>query len=738
MKFRIWHGRPHWRSWRFWLVGTFAAVMITPLLALLAFLAAAAYLGPVPLDRAQETSVIVLDRQDRLLRAFTTRAGRWRLPVTPDQVDPRFIKMLLAYEDKRFYRHFGIDPLAQLRALWQLLRHRRVISGGSTLTMQVARLLEPRENRSLRAKLRQMVRAIQLERRFSKSEILQLYLRLAPYGGNIEGVRAASLAYFGREPKRLTIAQAALLVALPQSPEYRRPDRRHKAALKARNRVLTRLAGYGVLNAQDIAGAIREPVPHARLPFPKIAPHLAEAEIRRHRQKTVHRLTIDRDLQARLEKLASIQALRFSKKHSLAILVADHQSGEVLAYIGAANYLDHKSHGPIDMVQAIRSPGSALKPFVYALGFEAGLGHPETLIEDRPVRFGAYRPKNFDERFHGTVTMRQALQLSLNIPAVKLLHGIGPARLVRRLERAGVQIQLPRGAAPTLPVVLGGLGISLFDLTQLYTALARNGDPVALNWRRTLPERHLPRFPDNAGAGLYASFTAKAQEVKMIQKAPSPNQRPVMFTPEATWYVRDILRGTPPPPNASARKIAYKTGTSYGYRDAWSIGFDGQHVIGVWVGRPDGAASPAMTGYTAAAPILFDAFQRLGKDESPLLPRPRQALVAANHELPPPLRRFTPPGEAINDAAVEKLKIVFPLDGAQVALATGETTTPFEPLALKARGGTWPLTWLINGKPLPASRRRDTVFWTPDGEGFTEIGVIDATGQYASVQIRID
>ncbi len=779
-------------AWRGPLLIAGGLLLALPVVLALLFQAAVLRLGPLPLAVAQDLSVTVLDRKGRLLRAFTTRHGRWRLPVEVEEVDPRFIKMLLAYEDKRFYDHYGIDPQAMLRAAWQLVHNGRIISGASTLTMQVARLLEPRDRRSLRAKLRQMVRAIQLERRFSKREILTLYLRLAPYGGNIEGIRAATLSYFGREPRRLTLAQAALLVALPQSPENRRPDRHPARAHRARNRVLERLAGYGVLTREQVATARSENVPHARRPFPKHAPHLAEAEKSRHPARRQHYLTLDRDLQLRLERLAREHVRRFGPRHSMALIVADHQSGEVLAYLGAADYLDKRRFGPIDMARAIRSPGSALKPFVYGLAFEAGLAHPETLIEDRPVRFGRYRPKNFDDTFHGTLSLRRALQMSLNIPAVKLLHGVGPARLVRRFERAGVRITLPAGSAPTLPVVLGGLGINLLDLATLYTGLARDGRPVPLVWNRgdedsgagSAQMRHaLQRIfantPRTAAAkarfrltkrmGRHPSGPAVAHpgrgeasdggsermahpQPPTIDKADREHGRTLlrradhrgrrqsrMLSPVAAWYVRDILRGTPPPKQALPRRIAYKTGTSYGYRDAWSIGFDGRHVIAVWVGRPDGTASPAMTGYSAAAPILFDAFARLGRPYTPLPPRPDNALVANNAQLPPPLRNFVLPFEqAAAMATGPKLKIVYPPDGARIALGTTTGTNRFEPLALKARGGVLPLTWLINGRPIPSARRHQATFWTPDGEGFAKIAVIDANGQSASVRIRID
>ena len=331
-------------------------------------------MGPLSFAKSDDLSTIVLDRRGELLRAFTTKSDRWRLPVNPDKVDQTYLKLLLNYEDKRFYSHQGVDVLASLRALKQLATNGRIISGASTLTMQVARLLEPRDKRTLAAKFRQTVRAIELERQFTKRQILSLYLRLAPFGGNLEGVRAASLAYFGREPRHLSLSEAALLVALPQSPEMRRPDRRHKRAQKARNRVLMRAANSGVISLVAAKRAMLDPVPQKRKSFPKLAPHLAQSEKSSFPAKSIHRLTIDKGLQQRLQALALTHATRLGDKHSLAILAIDHASGEIRGYVGSPNFLEERFHGPIDMIKAVRSPGSSLKPFIYGLAFEEGTG----------------------------------------------------------------------------------------------------------------------------------------------------------------------------------------------------------------------------------------------------------------------------------------------------------------------------------------------------------------------------
>jgi penicillin-binding protein 1C len=593
---------------------------------------------------------------------------------------------------------------ALARAGAQLLRQRRVVSGGSTLTMQVARLLEPRNERSVSAKLRQIARAVELERRLAKAEILRLYLTLAPYGGNLEGTRAASLAYFGREPKRLSFAEAALLVALPQAPEARRPDRFPEAARRARNRVLDVASAKGLLTSAEAVAAKAEPLPAGRRPFPAIAAHAAEAAVRDPGARA-HRLTIDARQQAVLEALARDRLERLDPKLSAAILVIDNGTGEVMAQVGSPDHMARERSGAIDMTLAFRSPGSALKPFIYALAFENGIAHPETLLDDRPTRFGLYHPENFDLAFQGTVTARRALQMSLNVPAVELLNELGAARFLARLNQTGAAVSVPQEAAPGLAVGLGGLGITLSDLTRLYAGLARGGAVPALV--RRLEERG-GRAPD--------TFIAD---------------------PVAAWYVTDILRGAPPPDNAPAGRIAFKTGTSYGYRDAWAVGYDRRVTVGVWVGRPDGAPVPGLVGRLVAAPILFDAYARLKIEPEPL-PMPVQALVASTATLPPPLRHIRKDvPKTIASTTRAPLKIVFPIDGSRVEI---DEPVPGElgSLALKASGGVAPLTWLVNGAPVGPPHLRREAAWKPDGLGFLRVSVIDAKGASDTVSVRIE
>jgi len=662
-------------------------------------------LPPTPDLTSMPVSAAVTDRDGNLLRPFTTPDGNWRLPVSRDQVDPRFLDMLVAYEDRSFAEHDGIAWSSMLRAASQyVLAGGQVVSGGSTLTMQVARLLEGQPTRNAWGKLRQMVHASALEQDLDKDAILDLYLTLAPYGGNIEGIRAASLTYFGKEPARLTTAQAALLVALPQSPEARRPDRHPEAARAGRDKVLDRLVALGALPAEEALAAKLEPLPTMRRDFPMLAAHLAEQAVRARPDARTLPLTIDRRLQDALEQLAAARARLIDPRVSVAIVAADIESGEILASIGSAGLFATQSDGYVDMTTAIRSPGSTLKPLIYGLAFELGLAHPESLIEDRPTAFGNWVPVNFDSGTHGTVTVKQALMQSLNIPAVITLDAVGTPRLVQRMKRAHAIPELPPNTQAGLAIGLGGVGLTLRDLVSIYASIARGGTPVHLEDGVNAPA------PD------------------AIDAAP-------VLDPVSAYYVTSILADVPPPVNGTAGRIAFKTGTSYGYRDAWAIGYDGKTVIGVWVGRPDGAPVPGIAGITAAAPILFESFDRLGKNVAKLPPPPPGVLFGTNADLPEPLKRFRHPDLQMvaRDAAPI---IAFPGDGVDVdlGLASGATL----PLNIKIRNGVPPFTFFANGAPFGRSAFARQTSWTPDGPGYVTLSVVDAEGRSDLVKVFVE
>ncbi len=399
-------------------------------------------------------------------------------------------------------------------------------------------------------------------------------------------------------------------------------------------------------------------------------------------------------------------------KVSAAVVVADHQTGEILAQVGSAGYMDASRQGAVDMATAVRSPGSTLKPFIYGLAFEAGLAHPETLIDDRPVRFGTYQPKNFDETFHGTVSIREALAQSMNIPAVRVLARVGPGKLVGRFRRAGVTARFPDKSEPTLAMALGGTGLTLRELTQLYASLARGGDSIALTNR----------------------FDERGRVMAMTRVKPLVNAHRLM-SPLAAWYVTDILKDAPPPLNAKGGRFAYKTGTSYGYRDAWAIGYDGKYVVAVWVGRPDNSSVPGLMGRTAAAPILFDAFQRIAESRAPLQSAPAGALRVTNADLPAPLKRWREPGD---DPTTGKfldppVLISFPPDQSEIE----EAELGGDALVLKADGGALPLTWLVDGAPIKSDAHAREVTWQPQSTGFAKLTVIDANGRTDRVSIRL-
>ncbi len=667
-------------------------------------------LFPLPMGRLHDLSVVVVDRDGTPLRVLASHARFWRLATESKEVDPSYINLLLAIEDKRFFQHSGVDAQAVLRAIGQNLLSGRIVSGASTLTMQVVRLLEPHP-RSLSAKLLEMARALQLETHYDKTTILGMYLTLAPFGGTIEGVRAATWAYFGKSPRELSTAEAALLVALPQAPSRLRPNRSEEKARLARNKVLTKAVTAGALPDRLAEEATLEPLPTRLHPFPTHAYHLAEALRARHPGATTITSTIDYALQCELEDLARREQVGLVEHGGLAILLVGNKQGNVLAYLGAPNFHDDSRDGWVDMTQAVRSPGSTLKPFIYGMGFEDRVIHPETLVADVSTQFGDYAPANFDRSFHGELTIREALQQSLNIPAVLVLDRVGPMRFTERLRHVGARLVFPVGTKePGLPVALGGASISLWDLTSLYLGLshAQNGTVIPL---RVEPET----------------------------VAPVPNR---LLSVAAATTVRRILEGTAPPPGllpageiSRRPAIAFKTGTSYGFRDAWAFGVSVHYTVGVWVGRPDGTPSPDHYGRNTAAPLLYRVFDLLAEGQGQNDSGREATSLEARH--PPPLLRRIRAGDSeyrpltLSDS--EQLRLVFPTEGVVLEREDGSLA----PLTFTASGGRRPLTWVINGRPLAVTETKRETSWTPEGPGFSRITVIDADGRSASAHFQL-
>jgi penicillin-binding protein 1C len=475
--------------------------------------------------------------------------------------------------------------------------------------------------------------------------------------------------------------------------------------------VLDRMVAEHVVPEEDAAQAKAQPVPRLRKPMPILAPHAADQAAAAAKDASVIRLTLDANLQKVLEPLARDRAIALGPNISVGIIVVDNESGDVLAHVGSADYFDERRAGQVDMTRAVRSPGSTLKPFIYGLAFEDGFVHPESLIEDRPVRFGSYAPENFDMTYQGTVPVRKALQLSLNIPAIVLLDRVGASRLSSRLKQAGANLVLPKDEAPGLAMGLGGVGITLQDLALLYAGLPRLGTTRPL--REIIPTDHVDG------------------EIKNDQR-----ETMRLMDQVAAWQVGNVLLGTPPPENAARNRIAFKTGTSYGYRDAWSVGFDGRMTIAVWVGRPDGAPVPGLIGRVAAAPILFDAFARTGKLPAALPRPPKGVLIAGNSKLPLPLRRFRPLGELVRAGAEQAPHIQFPLNGSRIDVDRSAGTEAAA-MPVKVSGGVLPLTMLVNGLAVGEIDSRRQRLIDPPGPGFARLTVIDATGAADTVVVRI-
>lgn len=561
---------------------------------------AADRLWPLPLNEVVPARVVVAEDGTPLWR-FADSQGVWRYPVTLNDVSPRYLQALIQYEDRWFWRHPGVNPLSVLRAAWQDMRAGRVISGGSTLTMQVARLLDPHP-RTFGGKLRQLWRALQLEWHLSKSDILTLYLNRAPFGGTLQGIGAASWAYLGKPPAQLSYGEAALLAVLPQAPSRLRPDRWPQRAQAARDKVLERMRTQGVWPGSAVREAKEEPVWLFPRQMPQLAPLFSRRMLASSREEKVV-TTLDAGLQRQLEDLALNWKSRLPPRSSLAIVVVDHTNMRVRGWVGSADITDDSRFGHIDMVSAVRSPGSVLKPFVYGMALDDGLIHPASLLQDVPRRFSDYRPGNFDSGFHGPVSASDALVRSLNLPAVQVLEAYGPKRFAATLRNAGLPLMLPAGAEPNLSLILGGAGAKLEDIVAGYSAFARHGNAARL---RMTPDAPLVERP--------------------------------LLSPGAAWIVRRILAGEAQPvPDASLPQVvplAWKTGTSYGYRDAWAIGVNARYLIGIWTGRPDGTPVVGQFGFASAVPLLNQVNNMLlarpmtGRDGLPVDPRPASVSAA--------------------------------------------------------------------------------------------------------------
>jgi len=643
---------------------------------------------PPPLSELRNNSAIATDKDGHWLAGFTVDDGIWRIPAKLEEIDPRFVEALITVEDKRFYRHSGVDLPAIARAIKSWRREGKPVSGASTITMQLVRQYEPRK-RVLTSKVIESFRALQLELFMSKDEILESYLTRISYGGNLEGIHAASLAYFGKPPHYLTDAEIALLVALPQAPASRRPDLHLRIATKGRDYILEKLVENGHLDLQHAAEAQSVAVKSQRHDIPEMAWITAYGLSQK--GETV-RMMLDHHLQERVESVTADFVTPLDIHVNTAVTIVDNRSMKVRAHIASADRT--RPGGWIDMTDRARSPGSTLKPFIYALAIDDGVASTGSYVQDAPTRFGSYQPENFNRRYYGDVRIYEALRHSLNVPAVAMLDYVGGQRFESALEEAGADItHLGSGGEDAgLALALGGAGLSVNDLAVLYAALANGGTAKPLIWTDAKTQTKDYQL---------ISEKAASEITQVLRQAPTPSGR------VPAW----LAENAPP--------IAYKTGTSYGFRDAWAAGYTEDWTVIVWVGRPDGAPRTGETGRLAAAPLLFDIFGQLPRKGT-------QQAYLKDDKAPGGLSRVT----AITDIGPQ---ILFPPDGAEIlANGFGKEARGF---SLSARTQSGQPQFYIDGKPL--KRIRGKVIWRPETSGFYKVSAVDTQGRESISKVKV-
>ncbi|EPI2105235.1 peptidoglycan glycosyltransferase PbpC [Providencia rettgeri] len=769
-----------------WLRRTGITLVLLVIILPLAFLAADK-IWPLPIKQIEMARTVVAADGTPLWR-FADKEGIWRFPVTVEEVSPDFIEALLTYEDRHFYRHPGVNPFSLVRAAGQFVSSGRIVSGGSTISMQVARLIDPHE-RTLGGKLKQLWRTAQLEYHYSKDEILEMYLNRAPYGGTIEGIGAASWVYLNKSPAKLTASEAALFAVLPQAPSRLRPDRYPQRAQAARDKVLDRLEEYQVWSSEKVADIKQEQIWLAPRKNPHSAPLLAR-RVTKDTQQSIIETTIDASLQRQLEDMAMNWKNQLPKQTSLGILVVDHTDMAVKAYIGSIDFQDDSRFGHVDMISAWRSPGSTLKPFLYALAMDDGLIHAESLLQDVPRRFNDYRPGNFDSGFNGPVSVSDALVRSLNLPVVQLLDVYGSKRFTAQLRNVGTELRFPLGSEPNLSLILGGTATRMEDLVSAYSAFARKGNVSPLRFK-------------------------PADEIRDR----------VLMSPGAAWIVRRIMGGEArpvPEANLSGQlNLAWKTGTSYGYRDAWAIGVNPRYTIGVWVGRPDATPVAGQLGFATAIPIMnqingmllskiYQSHEPLPKDVKPasvsqavicwpggtsllkddnncrqrrlswildntipptLMARDQESLLGLRQKIwvndkglqvavdcpnaqekevhlwPITVESWLPSSEKREnrlpkaDLACPPMKLEMPpllisgiRDGEVLQRLPGKTSLD---LRLVTQGGQGQKWWFLNGEQVNTTEQNGSILLTLDKSGNYQISVLDLSGQVTAMRFRV-
>ncbi|CAA6820609.1 MAG: Multimodular transpeptidase-transglycosylase (EC (EC [uncultured Thiotrichaceae bacterium] len=550
---------------------------------------------PKKLFNASYSSIIFASNGE-LLGAHIASDQQWRFPLIETLPD-KFSQSLIQFEDKRFYKHPGIDPFALMRATWLNLKHASIKSGASTLTMQVIRLSKNNPPRTFFEKIKEIILATRLEIRLGKNDILRLYASHAPFGGNVVGVEAAAWRYFGRSPAQLSWAESAMLAVLPNSPGLIHPGRGQKVLLKKRNRLLQRLRDKKIITNLDYSLAISEPLPHKPKELPRLAPHLLD---------TLNKITKQQRMSTTLkythQKAANEVIGRYAERlalagiHNQAALIINNKTFEVIAYVGNASDQQTGEHGhAIDLIRRPRSTGSTLKPFLFAYMIEDGEILPETLVVDVPVRYAGFRPQNYDRGYRGVVRAKSALASSLNIPAANMLSRYGVARFLDKLQNMGMTTLHRRPENYGLPLILGGSEGTLWDLTNMYANLAflanQTSNQQAYHWRQAHVRQQTKTT--NAGKAVDLSIASAWMTLNTLLEVSRPGT-------EGFWKKF-----------TSTQKIAWKTGTSFGQRDAWAIGTTPDYTIGVWTGNANGQGVAGLTGVNIAAPILFSLFDIL-------------------------------------------------------------------------------------------------------------------------------
>ncbi|WP_157488248.1 penicillin-binding protein 1C [Dyadobacter crusticola] len=527
----------------------------------------------------------VTDRKGKVIHAFLSDDEKWRLYTALPEITPLLSKTLIYKEDQYFYYHFGVNPFAVARAAFRNVFSGKRTSGASTITMQVVRLMQPRE-RTYSNKLIEMARAVQLEAHYSKKEILQFYVNLIPYGGNIEGIKSAALLYFGKSPQLLSLAEITALTIVPNRPSSLRPGAKNDALRLARNSWLQRFEQEGLFEKNLIEDALQEPLQVRRLHAPRHAPHLSLRLKKQFSGQPIIATTVNFQSQKQIEEQVYnfINRRKLMNIHNAAVLVVNNETLEVEAYVGSADFNNPFDGGQVDGIRAVRSPGSTLKPLLYATAFDKGIITPKSVLNDVPGNFSGYEPENFDQRFNGPVTTEFALANSLNIPAVRVLKEISTPALIGKLRKAGFKTVDRQAKDLGLSLILGGCGVTLEELTRLFAAFANRGE--------LRPLRYVKQSDRVKGENI-VSAEAAFLVTGILTKITRPDL-PTNF--DNTYHLP---------------KIAWKTGTSYGKRDAWSIGYNKRYTVGVWVGNFSGEGVPELSGAKTATPLLFSIFNAL-------------------------------------------------------------------------------------------------------------------------------